>query len=59
MIYKEKETKNPLYVTVLDNGVVLMVYDGYAEGSDNKTYQCVTKENGEGDLVIIGWQKLT
>lgn len=58
-IYKETEIKNPLYITTLDNGVTLIVYDGYAEGSDGEKYQSVTKENSEGDSELIGWRKLT
>ena len=29
MIYKETEIKNPFYITILNNGVTLFVYDGW------------------------------
>ena len=43
-IYKETKIKHPLYVTVLDNGVTLLIFDGYAEGSDGKKYRSVTRK---------------
>ena len=54
-VYKEKEIKNPLYVTRLDNGVELLVYDGYAEGSDGKIYYPVIEETNEGEVIVEGW----
>lgn len=56
-IYKETEHKNPLYITVLDNGICLFVYDGYAEGSDGHLYHCISEETADGDINIIGWAK--
>ena len=56
-IYKEIEYKNPFYITVLDNGVQLFVYDGYAEGSDNHIYHCIIEEISDDDIDIIGWVK--
>lgn len=55
-IFKETDTKNPLYITTLDNGVILFVYDGYAEDSDGIKYYPVTQENKDGELEFIGWK---
>ena len=38
LIHKETEILNPMFVAKLDNGVTLLVFDGYALGSDDKTY---------------------
>ena len=57
MIFKETNIKHPLYVTELDNGVTLCVYDGYAEGSDGKIYHCVERQTGEEDYMIVGWER--
>lgn len=54
-VYKEKEIKNPLYVTRLDNGVELLVYDGYAEGSDGKIYYPVIEEINGDEVEVVGW----
>ena len=56
-IYKEKEIKKPLYVTRLDNGVTLFVYDGYAEGSDGKIYKPVIKDIDDDEIEFIGWSE--
>ncbi len=53
-IYKETEIKNPLYITPLDNGVTLFVYDGYGEGSDGRVYQPVL-EDREDECEVVGW----
>ena len=55
--YKEKEIKNPLYTARLDNGVIILVFDGYAEGSDGNLYKCVEKEVREDEFEVIGWRK--
>lgn len=55
-IYKETKIKHPLYVTVLDNGVTLLIFDGYAEGSDGKKYQSVIKEIKDGEYELVGWK---
>lgn len=55
-IYKETEFKNPLYITVLDNGVTLFVYDGFGEGSDGRIYQPVIEELSDGDCEVVGWR---
>lgn len=55
-IYKETKIKHPLYVTVLDNGVTLLIFDGYAEGSDGKKYRSVTKEISDGEYELVGWK---
>ena len=54
-IYKETEIKNPLYVTTLDNGVLLLVFDGYAEGTDGKIYRCVVEEISADEVGVTGW----
>ena len=56
IIYKETKIKHPLYVTVLDNGVTLLIFDGYAEGSDGKKYRSVTKEISDGEYELVGWK---
>ena len=52
-IYKEKNIKNPLYAATLDNGVSILVYDGYAEGSDGKLYHPVIEETDD-EIELIG-----
>ena len=54
-IYKQLETKNPLYITILDNGVTLQVYGEYALGDDSKVYYHVGKEDETGELFTVGW----
>lgn len=56
-IYKETEIKNPLYLTILDNGVTLFVYDGYGEGNDGSVYKPVVEDRGEGECEVVGWRK--
>ena len=56
IIYKEIEIKNPLYVTILENGVTLLVFDGYTEGSDGEKYQCISIENEDGEYELVGWK---
>ncbi len=54
-IYKETEIKKPLYVAVLDNGVTLLVYDGYAEGTDGRVYRPFIEDLGDGESEVVGW----
>lgn len=54
-IRKEKEIYHPMYVAELDNGVVLLVYEDYALGSDGKKYYHIGKEDAYGDLYTVGW----
>lgn len=54
-MFKETEIFNPLYVARLENGDVLFVYDGYAEGSDGKIYKPVIDEN-EDECKHVGWE---
>ncbi len=56
MIYKETEIKNPFYITVLNNGVTLFVYDGYGEGSDGCVYHPVIESGADGDFELVGWE---
>lgn len=55
MIFKETDIRHPLYVTTLDNGVTLCVYDGYAEGDDGKIYHCVERQICEDEFEVVGW----
>lgn len=55
-VYKEQEIKTPLYVATLDNGVMLCVYDGYAEGSDGKIYKPVINELDDDEVEFVGWR---
>lgn len=57
-IYKEKEVKNPLFVAVLDNGVIVFVFDGYSEGSDGKIYKPVVEEIDNEEIKVVGWRKV-
>ena len=54
-IHKETETLKPMFVAKLDNDVTLLVFDGYALGSDEKTYYHIGREDEEGDLLTVGW----
>ncbi len=56
-IYKETEIKNPLYVSRLDNGVTLLVFGNYAEGSDGNTYRIVEHEVEEDEFEFLGWTR--
>ena len=53
---KEVEIKNPYYAAKLENGVTILVYDGYAEDIDGNTYRPV-EEKVDDDYEIIGWKK--
>ena len=54
-IYKETGILNPMFVAKLDNDVTLLVFNGYALGSDSKIYYHIGKEDAEGDLITVGW----
>lgn len=54
---KEVEIKNPYYAAKLENGVTILVYDGYAEDIDGNTYRPV-EEKVDDDYEIIGWKKI-
>ena len=55
LIHKEMEIFNPIFVAKLDNDVILLVFDGYALGSDGKIYYHIGRENVEGVLQTVGW----
>ena len=57
-IYQESNFKNPLYVSTLDNGVEILVFDGYAEGSDGNIYKPVIREVYDDEIEILGWRKV-
>ncbi len=54
-INQEVENIKPIAVLKLDNGVMLLVFDGYALGSDGKIYYHIGREDEEGDLLTVGW----
>lgn len=54
-IHKETETLKPMFVAKLDNGVGLIVFDGYALESDGKTYYHIGQEDVDEILQTIGW----
>ena len=54
-INQEVENIKPIAVLKLDNGVIILVFDGYALGSDGKTYYHIGREDEEGDLLTVGW----
>ncbi len=56
MIFKETDIRHPIYITTLENGVQLCVYDGYAEGSDGKIYHCVEDEIDTDEFELVGWE---
>ncbi len=55
IVHKQIESLRPAAVIKLDNGVTLLVFDGYAIGSDGKTYYHIGREDSEGDIVTLGW----
>lgn len=46
--------RQPEYIVKIEGGVTLLVYDGYAMGSDGKIYRHVGKEVGD-ELITLGW----
>ena len=54
-MFKEVEISNPLYIAKIENGVVLYVYDGYAEGDDGKIYKPVMQETVDDECELVGW----
>ena len=56
--YKETEASKPLYVTTIDNGVILCVFNGYAKGIDGKTYYPVMRAKDD-DYILVGWSDET
>ncbi len=54
-VHKQIEALNPEAVIKLDNGVTLLVFKGYALGSDKKTYYHIGREDEDGDLITLGW----
>lgn len=53
---KETEIIRSLYTARLENGVIIFVYDGYAEGTDGKRYSPVLEADEEGDFEVVGWE---
>ena len=56
MIFKEVDIRHPLYVAKLDNGVLLCVYDGYAEDSEGRMYYCAERRINEDEYEFLGWK---
>ena len=54
-IHEETEVLKPMFVAKLDNGIALLVFDGYALGSDGKTYYHIGREDEDGILQTVGW----
>ena len=54
-INQEVENIKTIAIFKLDNGVTLLVFDGYALGSDGKTYYHIGREDEEGVLLTVGW----
>lgn len=54
-IHRVVETIEVVGVFKLDNKVTLTVFDGFAIGSDGKTYYCVGQEDSNYELVSISW----
>lgn len=52
--YKENESSKPLYVTTLDNGVMLCVFNGFAKSTDGTIYYPVMRAEDD-DYVLAGW----
>ena len=55
-IYKETDIKHPLFVVTLENGVTLLVYDGYAEGSDGKIYKPDIMDIDDDEIEFISYK---
>lgn len=53
-IYKETESMKPLYVTTLDSGEILCVFNGYAKSTTGKIYHPVMKSEND-ELILAGW----
>lgn len=49
------EQLEPITAFKLDNGVTIFAFDGYALGTDGKTYYHIGREDEDGDLVTLGW----
>ena len=52
---QRERNKKSAVCGVLDNGVTLYVYDGYAEGSDGKIYKPVIKDIDDDEIEVVGW----
>ncbi len=55
-MFRETEILKPLYTARIENGAVLFVYDGYAEGSDGNIYKPVFETFDDGDCEVVGWE---
>ncbi len=56
MLKETEIIKQPLYIAKLENGVTILVYDGYAKGSDGKTYHYVDRQIGDDEFEGVGWR---
>ncbi len=58
-MFRETELLKPLYVVRIENGVILFVYDGYAEDEGGNKYKPVYEEiDDDGDCEVAGWEKV-
>jgi len=55
-MFRETEVLKPLYTARLENGVILLVYDGYGEGSDGNIFKPVLEFDKDGDCEVVGWE---
>lgn len=53
-IHKQTEVMEFLYITHLDNGVIIGVQGDHAIGTDGKTYYHVGEEK-DGMIYTVGW----
>ena len=53
---KETEIIKPLYIARIENGTIIFVYDGYAEGDDGRRYRPVLGEDEYGECELLGWE---
>lgn len=55
-IFREMQIRHPLYVSVLENNVVIEVYDGYAQDNQGNKYISVYNDTNNDEIEFIGWQ---
>lgn len=55
-MFRETEVLKSLYTARLENGVIIFVYDGYAQGSDGNIYKPVFEDYEDGDCEVSGWE---
>ncbi len=53
MLKETEIIKQLLYIAKLENGATILVYDGYAKGSDGKIYHYVDRQIGDDEFVDV------